>query len=66
MKDLKYIKNLVDSNDNNTYFLLIWYNEKDNFNYLIELCEKKIVITNFIQNRIYAKLYVDDIKVLNQ
>ena len=64
LKDLKYIKNLVDSNDNNTYFLLIWYNEKDNFNYLIELCEKKIVITNFIQNRIYAKLYVDDIKVL--
>ena len=64
LKDLKYIKNLVDSNDNNTYFLLIWYNEIDKFNYLIELCEKQIVITNFNQNSLYAKLYKSDLKVL--
>ena len=63
-KDFKFVKNLVDSNDNNTYYLLIWFNKMDNTNYLIELCEKKIVITNFMQNKLYAKLYQDDLKVL--
>ena len=63
-KDFKFNKNLVDSNDNNTYYLLIWFNKMDNTNYLIELCEKKIVITNFMQNKLYAKLYQDDLKVL--
>ena len=64
LKDGKFIKNIIDSNDNNTYFLLIWYNEIDKFNYLIELCEKQIVITNFNQNSLYAKLYKSDLKVL--
>ena len=63
-KDGKFIKNIIDSNENNTYFLLIWNNEIDKFNYLIELCEKQIVITNFSQNSIYAKLYQSDLKVL--
>ena len=64
LKDGKFIKNIIDSNENNTYFLLIWNNEIDKFNYLIELCEKQIVITNFSQNSIYAKLYQSDLKVL--
>ena len=64
LKDGKFIKNIIDSNENNTYFLLIWDNEIDKFNYLIELCEKQIVITNFSQNSIYAKLYQSDLKVL--
>jgi len=64
LKDGKFIKNIIDSNENNTYFLLIWDNEIDKFNYLIELCEKQIVITNFSQNSLYAKLYQSDLKVL--
>ena len=64
LKDGTFIKNLIDSNENNTYYLLMWYNELDKINYLIELCEKKIVITNFIQNEKYAELYQSDLKVL--
>ena len=64
LKDGTFIKNLIDSNENNTYYLLMWYNELDKINYLIELCEKKIVMTNFIQNEKYAELYQSDLKVL--
>ena len=64
LKDGKFIKNLIDSNENNTYYLLIWYNESDKINYLIELCEKKIVITHFIENKKYAELYQSDLTVL--
>ena len=64
LKDGKFIKNLIDSNENNTYYLLIWYNESDKINYLIELCEKKIVITHFIENKKYAELYQPDLTVL--
>ena len=64
LKDGKFIKNLMDSNENNTYYLLIWHNELDKINYLIELCERYIVITNFTNNVLYAKLYQSDIKVL--
>ena len=64
LKDGKFIKNIIDSNDNNTYYLLIWNNESDKINYLIELCEKKIVITNFIKNELYANLYDPELKIL--
>ena len=64
LKDGKFIKNIIDSNDNNTYYLLIWNNESDKINYLIELCEKKIVITNFIKNELYANLYDSELKIL--
>ena len=63
LKDGKFIKNLIDSNENNTYYLLIWYNELNKINYLIELCEKKIVITNIIENLKYAELYQSYLKV---
>ena len=64
LKNGKFVKNIVDSNDNNTYYLLIWTNHSNKINYLIELCEKQIVITNFIKNELYAKLYQPELKVL--
>ena len=64
MKDGKFIKNIIDSNDNNTYYLLIWHNEIDKIYYLVELCEKKIVITNFMQNQLYATLNQPELKIL--
>ena len=57
-------KNIRDSNYNNTYYLLIWYNENDKINYLVECCEEKIVITNFVQNELYAKFLPVGFKVL--
>ena len=64
LKDGNFVKNIIDSNDNNTYYLLVWYNEKTKINYLIECCEGKIVITNFIQNELYAKLSTSEYRVL--
>ena len=64
LKNGNFIKNIIDSNNNNTYYILIWYNDSEKINYLIELCEKKIVIINFIQNNIYAKLINTDLYIL--
>ena len=63
MKDGKFINNIIDSDLNNTYYLLIWHNQTDKINYLVELCEGKIVITNFIKNELYAKLILSEFKV---
>ena len=64
LKDGSFVKNIVDSNDNNTYYLLVWYNENTKSNYLVECCEDKIVITNFVLNEIYAKLVDPRFKIL--
>ena len=63
-KDGIFNKNIIDSNENNTYYLLMWYNEISKINYLIELCEEKIIITNFMKNELYAKLLPIGFKVL--
>ena len=64
LKDGTFWKNIVDSNDNNTYYLLIWHNENTKINYLVECCEDKIVITNFTLNEIYIKLVDSRFKIL--
>ena len=64
LKDGNFVKNIINSNDNNTYYLLVWYNEKSKINYLIECCEGKIAITNFKQNELYATLVAKGYKVL--
>ena len=63
-KDGNFVKNLIESNDNNTYYILNWFNEDNKINYLIELCEEKVVITDFIKNELYAKLLPSGFKVL--
>ena len=57
-------KNIKNSNENNTYYLLMWCNESDKTNYLIECCEEKIVITNYILNELYARFLPLGFKVL--
>ena len=64
LKDGNFVKNIIDSNDNNTYYLLVWYNENTKINYLIECCEGKIVITNFTKNELYAKFEEPNFKIL--
>ena len=50
-----YIKG---SNFDNIYYLLIWYNQKDKQNYLIQFSYKKILINNLEKGKdeLYAKL----------
>ena len=64
LKDGNFVKNIIDSNDNNTYYLLVWYNENTKINYLIECCEGKVVITNFTKNELYAKFEEPNFKIL--
>ena len=64
LKDGKFIGNIINSNDNNTYELLLWYSQYDKLDYLIELCERKIVITDFKSNKLYANLFQSDLKIL--
>ena len=63
-KDGKFEKDIIDSNENNTYYLLIWYHEGYKINYLIECCEEKIIITDFVKNDLYANLEPQGFKVL--
>ena len=64
LKDGKFVKDIIDSNENNTYYLLIWYHEGHKINYLIECCEQKIIITDFVKNDLYANLMPQGFKVL--
>ena len=62
--DGQFYKDIIDSNLYNTYYLLVWYNEKNKINYLIELCQEVIIITNFNINDLYAKLSPNNFRVL--
>ena len=62
-KDGKFEKDIIDSNENNTYYLLIWYHEGHKTNYLIECCEEKIIISDFVKNDLYANLMPQGFKV---
>ena len=58
------MKIILITNENNTYYLLIWYHEGHKINYLIECCEGKIIITDFVKNDLYANLMPQGFKVL--
>ena len=65
-KDGSFTKNINDTSKNNTYYLLMWYNEL-NINkstYLIECCENKISINDFKNNILYANFMSAKSKVL--
>jgi len=50
---IKYIKN---SNKYNIYYLLSWYNIRNNKYYIIEFANNKIVINNLLEEKIYSEL----------
>ena len=52
----KFIKYINNSNNYETYYLLSWYNIKDNKYYLIELANNKIVINNLLEDKLYSEL----------
>ena len=52
--DNKYkIKNIQNTNEYNTYYLIHWFNKKDNNNYIVELSDGNIYIYNIIDNTLY-------------
>ena len=52
----KFIKYIGDTNDKAIYYLLSWYNKKNNKYYIIQFSFKKILINNIIENEIYSEL----------
>ena len=54
----EYAYYIKESNFDNIYYLLIWYNKKDKQNYLIQFSYKKILINNVEKGKdeLYAKL----------
>ena len=54
----EYAYYIKESNFDNIYYLLIWYNQKDKQNYLIQFSYKKILINNLEKGKdeLYARL----------
>ena len=55
LTDGKFQKSLKNSNKNQTYYLISWFNNKDNNNYLIQLGYGKNLINNINTNEVYAE-----------
>ena len=51
-----YIRYIHNSNTYVIWYLLSWYNKKNNINYIIELSSRKIVINNLLEDELYAEL----------
>ena len=49
----KFIKNLTNTNSKKTYYILPWYDKKNNILYEIECCYERIVIINIEENKLY-------------
>ena len=58
LESSEYICYIKESNFDNIYYLLLWYNQQNKKNYLIQFSFKKILINNLDlkDNEIYAKL----------
>ena len=55
-----FLKNIPNTENNLTNYLLLWNNSKNNNNYIIECCFKKICIYNLLNNNeLYANLISD-------
>ena len=53
----KFIKNIYSNNERNMiFYLLSWNNKINNKNYIIQLLNKKIIITNIVDEDLYTIL----------
>lgn len=50
------LKDVSNTEKNQTRFIIPWYNEMNDQYYIIECCEDLLVIVNILHNEIYAKL----------
>jgi len=51
-----FINFINNTNNNHIYYLLSWYNKKNNNYYIIQLAYKKIIISNLLEDELYAVL----------
>ena len=54
--NIKFVKNIKNSENISVYYLLIWFNKINKEYFLIQFCKKKIVINNIEKNEIYWNL----------
>ena len=54
--DGQLLKYISDSNNNSIYYLLSWYNKKNDKNYIIQFSCKKIIINNLLEDELYSEL----------
>ena len=52
----KFIKYINNTNDNGIYYLLSWYNKKNDQYYIIQFSFEKIIINNLIKDELYSEL----------
>ena len=55
----EFIKYINNTNSKFIYYLLSWYNKKNNKYYIIQFCFQGIIINNLIENEIYSELKQD-------
>ena len=60
LKTGTFIKYIFKTNNNNTYYILYWFNKQNKEYYIIELCKSKIVIINIFKEEIYSELFIDN------
>ena len=58
----KLIKNIKGSNEYSVYYLLSWYNKKNNKTYLIQFCRYNVIISDLVSDIIYSDIDVKDIE----
>jgi len=52
----QFIKYINNTNQNAIYYLLSWYNKKNNKYYIIQFTYKKIMINNLLEDELYSEL----------
>ena len=52
----KFIKYINNTNNNSIFYLLSWYNKKNNKYYIIQFSFEKIIINNLIEDELYSEL----------
>ena len=52
----KFIKYIYNSNNIKIWYLLSWFNKKNNKYYIIQIASEKIVINNLLEDELYSEL----------
>ena len=56
LSDGEFIKYINNTNNDEIYYLLSWYNKKNNKYYIIQFSFEKIIINNIIEEELYSEL----------
>ncbi len=56
MNNGEFIKCINNTNNSRIYYLLSWYNKKNNKYYIIQFSFEKIIISNLLEDELYSEL----------